>query len=259
MNSRRIVTLAATSASLGLVLTAAPALADSTAPTAPPGSSSTVRTCSADRLSFVKARVDAAVKKREATIDKLTSALAGRPHVTDAHRSTLTSTYTSDASGLTAVDATVQADTTCAQAVSDGWKVVTDYRVYLLLVPQTHLTAAADTGTWAAGRLTAAVPKVQAAIDALTDPQEKAAAQAKLDDLTSQVAGATSSLSGVADGVLALKPADIPAKLATIQGYRAQVATAHADLAKALADARALRALLGHVAAAPTPTPTASS
>lgn len=237
MSTRRLITLAAATACTALVAGAAPALADTTATPAP-------RTCSADQLSYVKARVDAAVKSRQVTIDRLTSALAARTHVTDGHRGTLSATYSADASGLTSVDATVQADTTCGQAVTDGRTVVTDYRVYLLLVPQTHLVAAADTGTWAAGQLAAAEPKAQAAIDALTDPTTKAAAQAALDDMKAQLDGVTTSLSGVADGMLALKPADIPAQLATIDGYRAKVATAHADLAKALADAKQVRSLL---------------
>ncbi len=242
MNTRRLLPLAL--AGTGLVLVtgaAAPAFAETTPTSAP-----TTRTCSADRLGYVQARVDAAVKKREATIDSLTRALAARTHVTDAHRATLTSTYGSDESGLRAVDAKVQADTTCGQAVTDGRTVVTDYRVYLLLVPQTHLVAAADTGTYAAGQLAAAEPKAQTAIDALTDPQQKATAQATLDDMTSRVSSATASLSGVADGVLALTPADIPAKESVIDGYRARVSAAHADLAKALADAKTLKSLLGN-------------
>jgi hypothetical protein len=251
VNVRRLAPLAVAGATVAaLAIGTAPAYADTTpSPSAPSGAG---KACSADRLAYVQARVDAAVKKRQVTIDRLTAALAARQHVTDAHRATLTATFSADSAALAAVDATVQGDTTCGQAVADGWKVVTDYRVYLLLVPQTHLVAASDLGTYAAGQLTAAEPKVRAAIDALTDPQEKAAAQAKLDDMTTQVNGATSALSGVADGMLALKPADIPAQLATIAGYRAKVATAHADLAKALADARDLRALLGHVTTTPT-------
>ena len=206
----------------------------------------------------MQASVDAAVKKRLVTIDRLTTALAARSHVSDAHRATLSSTYTSDTSGLTAVDAKVQADTTCGQAVADGRTVVTDYRVYLLLVPQTHLVAASDTGTYAAGQLSATEPKVQAAIDALTDPQEKATAQAKLDDLTAKVDAATASLSGIADAMLALKPSDIPAQLATIDGYRAKVASARQDLRQAIADAKALKTLLGHPVPSPAATPTPS-
>ena len=191
-------------------------------------------------------RATPAVSKREATIDSLTKALAARKHVSDGHRATLSATYTSDAPGLRAVNATVQADTTCAKAVTDGRTVVTDYRIYLLLAPQTHLVAAADSGTYAAGRLAATEQKAQDAIDTLTDAGKKAAAQTALDDMTAQLSATTAALSGVADGVLALKPADIPAQQATIDGYRAKVATAHTDLAKALADAKTLKSLLGN-------------
>jgi len=241
VTTRRFLTVAAATATAALVATTPALAATSPSPSAPP----TGRTCSADRLTYVQARVDAAVKHRQVTIDRLTSALAARTHVTAGHRSTLSSTFAADRTGLTAVDAKVQADTTCGQAVTDGRTVVTDYRVYLLLVPQTHLVAASDTGTWAAGQLTAAEPKAQAAIDALTDPQEKASAQAKLYDMKTHLGAATAALSGVADAMLAINPTDIPAQLATIDGYRAQVASARTDLAQAVADARALRSLLG--------------
>ena len=65
-------------------------------------------------------------------------------------------------------------------------------------------------------------------------------------------------MSGVADAMLALKPADIPAQLATIDGYRAKVASARLDLRQAIADAKALKALLGHPVASPVPSPAAS-
>jgi hypothetical protein len=258
VNARRLMSLAVAGTGLALVAGTVPAYADTTPSPAPTSTSGTPRTCAADRLSYVQARVDAAVKKRLVTIDRLTSALGARTHVSDAHRATLSATYTADTSGLTAVDAKVQADTTCGQAVTDGRTVVTDYRVYLLLVPQTHLVAASDAGTYAAGQLAAAEPKAQAAIDALTDPQEKAAAQAKLDDMTSKVDAATTALDGVADAMLALKPADIPAQLATIDGYRAKVGTAHQDLRQAVADAKALKALLGHPVAGPAASPSPS-
>ena len=196
MNIRRSLPLAAAGTGLVLVTAVAtPAFADTTATPAP-----STRTCSADRLAYVQARVDAAVKAREVTLDSLTRRLAARTHVSDAHRATLNATYTADASGLRTVDATVQADTTCAQAVTDGRTVVTGYRVYRLVVPQTHLVAAADSGTYAAGQLAAAEPKAQAAIDALTDAQKKATAQAQLDDLKAQV-GAANTASITAAGV----------------------------------------------------------
>ena len=241
---------AAAALAFGLVLaTAGPVLADTSAPSAAPSaspsaSSGSARGCTSQRLDRVQSRVDSAVSKRLTTIQRLTSALASRPHVTDAHRAALTELYAGDSSGLKAVDAKVQADTTCQAAVTDGRTVVTSFRVYLLLAPQTRLVSASDTGTYAAGRLAAAVPKAQTAVDALTDPTKKAAAQAKLDDLKAKVAAAQADFSGVGDEVLALVPADIPAKTGTLDGYRGKVADGRTALRAAAADAKALRDLL---------------
>ena len=162
--------------------------------------------------------------------------------MSDAHRATLSSTYTSDTSGLTAVDAKVQADTTCGQAVADGRTVVTDYRVYLLLVPQTHLVAASDTGTYAAGpavRRRAQGPGRDRRADRPAGEGDRAG-QARRHDRAAWTPP-RAHCSGVADAMLALKPADIPAQLATIDGYRAKVASAHPDLRQAIADAKALK------------------
>ncbi len=201
-------------------------------------------TCSPSSLAYVQARVNVAVAHREVTISQLTAALASRTQVTDAHRATLTGLFTADSSGLQAVNATVHADTTCKQAVTDGRTVVTDYRVYMLLAPQTHLVAGSDTGTYGAGRLAAVEPKLQAGIDAITDPTKKAEAQAAYDDLVAQTTTATDDFAGVGDAVLALTPADMPAGQATLGTEQAKVTSGRAALIAALNDAKTIRALL---------------
>jgi hypothetical protein len=138
----------------------------------------------------------------------------------------------------------VHADTTCKQAVTDGRTVVTDYRVYMLLAPQLHLVAASDTGTYGAGRLAAVEPKLQAGIDAITDPTKKAQAQAAFDDLVAQTKTATDDFAGVGDVVLGLKPADMPAGQATLDTERAKVTSGRTALATALHDATTIRSLL---------------
>jgi len=201
-------------------------------------------TCSAAALSYVQARVGLAVSKRELTIGQLTSALTQRPHVTNAHRATLTGLFTSDAAGLQAVNAAVHSDTTCKQAVTDGRTVVTSYRVYMLLVPQTHLVAASDTGTYGASRLTAVEPKLQTAIDAIADPTTKAHAQAAFDDLVAQAKTATDDFADVADTMLALTPAGMPAAQSTVDAQRAKVTSGRTALTTALQDAKTIQSLL---------------
>ena len=185
-----------------------------------------------------------AVSKRELTIGQLTSALAQRAHVTDAHRAALAGLFTADAAGLQSVNATVHTDATCRQAVTDGRTVVTTYRVYMLLVPQTHLVAAADTGTYAAGRLTAVEPKLQAGIDAIADPTKKAQAQTAYDDLVAQTKAASDDVSAVGDTMLALTPAQMPAGQSTVDAERAKVTSGRTALTTALQDAKTIESLL---------------
>jgi hypothetical protein len=232
----------ATGATALVLASAMPAMAAS--PTASAAPRAGHATCSAEQLAYVKARVDLHVAQRQLTIRQLTTALAARSHVTDAHRSVLSGLYVADAAGLTAVDATVQADSTCKQAVTDGHKVVTDYRVYMLLAPQTHLVAAADTGSFGASRLTAAEPKLQTGIDAITDPTRKAQAQAAYDDLVAQTKSASDDFSGVGDVVLALKPADMPQAQSTITAERSKVQGGRSALTTALKDAKTIAGLL---------------
>jgi hypothetical protein len=228
------------------VLIAAPAAAASASPSvaASPSSPTGSRACSSLALGAVKAHVNEAVANRLLTIQLLTNALGARPHVSSAHRSTLSNLFTSDTQGLTATNSEVQADTTCATAVSQGRTVVTSFRVYLLLVPQTRLTAAADTGSWAAGELAAAEPKLQAGVAAITDPSAKAEAEAALADLTSQVTQAAGDFSGVGDTVLAMTPPEIPGSESTLDQARTQVTSGREALAKALKDAATIAPLL---------------
>ena len=238
----------ATALVLVAAASAAPAFAASPAPSGSSvrsaASSGAPAACSANQLAYIKARVDLHVAQRQLTIRQLTSALAVRTHVTDPHRATLTGLFASDASGLAETDATVQADTTCKQAMTDGRTVVTSYRVYMLLAPQEHLVAASDTGTYGAGQLTAAEPKLAAGIAAIADPTKKAEAQAAYADLVAQTTSASDDFAGVGDSVLALVPADMPAAQSTVTAERSKVQAGRAALTLALKDAKTIATLL---------------
>ena len=235
--------LAAGTAGVTLTLLAGGGTAMAATPSAQPRTAQT--SCSAASLAYIQARVDLAVSKRQLTIQQLTAALARRSHVTGAHRSALSGLYTSDAAGLTAVDNTVPADTTCKQAVTDGRTVVTVYRVYMLLAPQTHLVAASDTGAYGAARLAAAEPKLQTGIDAITDPTKKAAARAAFDDLVAQTKTAADDFAGVGDAMLALTPPDMPGAQSSVTTERAKVQSGRSALTTALKDAKTITSLLG--------------
>jgi hypothetical protein len=109
------------------------------------------------------------------------------------------------ATGLVALDAEIQGDTDVVEARADAARIATDFRVYVLVLPVTHLTRGADAVT------AVAVPtferlatRLQAAID------EKGATdlQPLLDDLQAHVAAAAAASSPLPDELAMLTPAD---------------------------------------------------
>jgi hypothetical protein len=244
MTAARTYLIAAGLAGSLVLAGALPALADST-PTPSTSAGATAKACSAARLTFIKARVDLATSRRYTEISKLTSHLSVRPHVTSDDRATLTNLYASDRSGLGQVDATVQADTTCASAVSDGKKIVTDFRIYLLVAPQTHLTVASDSGTWGTSQLMGAEPALQKAIDAIPTGANKTQAQSLYNDAVSKVSTAQSNFAGVSAAALALTPAGYPGNAPTLNSLRSKVLAGTSALQSAVQDAKQIRGLVG--------------
>jgi hypothetical protein len=81
--------------------------------------------------------------------------------------------------------------------------------------------------------------------DAKAAGKDVSAAQAKLDDLRSQLAAASSALSGTADTLLAVKPSpDADAMRAARTAARTKLQDARTHIKNAIADAKAIRDLL---------------
>lgn len=187
---------------------------------------------------------DRAVTNRLIRISALRSALDQAAHVSAAHRAQLEAIYTADRSGLKAVRAEVRHDSTCAEARKDAKKVVTKFRVYRLLTPQTSLTIRGDHGVFRAEAYDALEPAYVAAIAALPAGADKVAAEAALTNLTTNADAALAAYGGVGDAVLALVPADIPGQVAVLAGAEADADAGRVALKNAAADRVALDAIL---------------
>jgi hypothetical protein len=179
-------------------------------------------TCARDA---VKPRVHAEAQRREATLADLVAKLGARKDPFGVN-GPQTSTVQSANSAISALDAQIQSTCypTAAAFHADAAKIFTDYRVYWLRVPQSHVIEAADHLAEARARLGTVSSKLAkyAGVSADADAdiaamnQSLAAADAKLG--TAPTAGA--SIAAVA----ALQPAaDMTADTAALR-------TAHSDL-----------------------------
>ena len=216
----RLAILGAAVATFALLITAAPSLA------APP-----------TRLDQLKQRADAEIQRRLTTLQADSVLVSKATHLTDANRNSLSSLIATDQNGLTALKSTIDGDTDLASALKDARRIVTDFRIYVLVEPQVHLTVAADRVAAIADRFADLDTKLQAKIDtAKQDGKDTATEQQALDDAKSKVADASRSASGVPSSVLALTPAGYPGNRDTLVQARGELETAHTDLKAARAD-----------------------
>ncbi len=95
-------------------------------------------------LGALQARCTAAVQKRLGTLGADASFVKQSAALTSADQATLEGQISADQTGLTALEATIKADTTLLQAHTDCELIVTGYRVYLLEDPKMHEVIAAD-------------------------------------------------------------------------------------------------------------------
>ncbi len=187
---------------------------------------------------------DCEIARRITTLDTLSSRISGSKVMTSAHAATLSGFVSSDKSGLTALKATIDSETDLTALKADVRKIATDYRVYVLLVPQVHLTNGADAVaasqvvfTKLNTNLAARIAKAKAA------GKDTAAAQADLDAMNAAASQAQSLASPLAGNLLALTPAQWNAGTAApvIKDARAKLAQARNLLQSARKDAQACR------------------
>jgi hypothetical protein len=235
---------------------AAPAFAAQPSPLTPEvATGSGARACSAQRaaakdnsVAHLQALGDCEINRRLVTITTLQDHVSNPNGLTDGDRSALQGLLAADTTGLTALKAKIDSEADVTTLRADIGTIVTDYRIYLLMVPMTAEVISADNEAAAVGRLTTVAGKLQDRIDAAIGDVSQA--QADLDNMTASLGQVnTSTLAGISAQLLALTPAGYNAGTAgpvlkadhtTLQGIRTSLNAARAD---AVACRAALRAL----------------
>ncbi len=247
--------LAVLAGSLVALTLAGSALAGTPAPPATSGSTVADSVCAAQRraarqnptVANLKALGDCEIERRFATLRRLEGAVIAAPFLTAPDRRALLGKIQATHDGLASLKAKIDADTTVAELKVDLPRIATDYRVYLLLVPQVHLVRGSDAIGAAAERLTALAGRLQQLIDyARSQGKDVTAAQAALDSMEHNVAQAKTQVSGLSAKLLALTPPDWNDGTARpiLEAARSAERTAHLELDAARADARAVIAAL---------------
>lgn len=202
--------------------------------------------CGATQLADDIATVGQDLSERVTQLNSLTNEANNSAGLTSADKATLLSDLSNELAGIQALQAKVPTDTTCAAVRADGRAMVVNYRVYLVMTPQVHLTNSADTESNLAGRLAVIEPALQDAINAAAAKgQNVAAAQADYNDLVSQVSAAEADTSGIAASVLGFTPASYPGCWSSFLADRANLRKGQAALHQANKDLHAIIQAVG--------------
>lgn len=202
--------------------------------------------CTAANLAAVQGDVSQGLANRVTQLSALGATVGGAGDLTAGDRSTLGSDLASELAGIQALQAKLPTDTTCASVVTDGRAMVVNFRVYVVMTPQVHLTISADTESAVAANLAGLEPTLQAAVTAGgRSGADPAAAQQALDDLETKVAAGQRASSGISAQVLGFTPASYPGSWSAFRADRATLEVGRQDLAGADADLHRLVAALG--------------
>ena len=193
-------------------------------------------TCTAANLAAVSGYVSQALSGRVAQLTSLSAAVGAAADLTAADRSTLATDLASELAGIQALQAQLPSATTCQSVVAAGRAMVVNFRVYVVMTPQAHLTIAADTESAVAANLAALEPRLQAAVtSAGQSGADVASAQRALADLEAEVTAAQRSSAGISAQVLGFTPASYPGSWSVLRSDRVtlgagQLALRRADL-----------------------------
>lgn len=188
------------------------------------------------------------IDRRMATIERLRRAVDGSRHLTDAHEAALERILDRSATGLRALRAEIDAATTVEELRADLRRIVEDFRVYLLVVPQVRLVIAADVTEAAVTRGVRIAERLELAIAAAEAAgKDVGEAPELLASMRGHLRAAGAKVNGLASAILPLTPADWNDGTAGPALERARRAIGEArrvDLRAALSDARAIVAIL---------------
>ncbi len=163
--------------------------------------------------------------------------------MTDGHQTTVLRIIDSTTHDLRALRAEIHADTDLAELTADLRRIAHDFRVYVLVIPQAHLTNAADAVIAIGRRFDAFHEKATGYIErAKAAGYDTTTAEEALASMNRHVAAAEKLVDGLADKVLELTPADWNDGTAKpiLDEARRDLRQAREELRAARADAKAV-------------------
>jgi hypothetical protein len=205
------------------------------------GSVATAETAAPDAgLSFVKWKSHVAITERVRALFVAGAIAKNSPYMGD-HAQQRIDAMAQVGRDLWALNLKIQSDITTAEALADASRIATDFRVYVLVLPVTHLTRAADLVT---NKLVPAHEKVAANLQDAITTKDRSDLQPLVDDMNASIEAANDAAAPLPDQLASFTAADWNANHELLTPARRALETARAELKAARDDARAIVAEL---------------
>ena len=200
--------------------------------------------CTPATFSTAQQLVEAHLAARVAQLNALSAAANNAAnHLTTGDRQTLVNDITNvELPGIQALQTQVQTVSTCPALRAIARSMVFNYRVYVVMTPQTHLTIVMDDETYIEGVFVNLEPQIATAIqNAQAAGKDVTNAQTAFNDLKSQVSTAQTATNGESAQILSQTPTGYPGNWNVFLTARTNGANARTDLRAAYADAEHIR------------------
>ncbi len=152
---------------------------------------------STNELQNIISRADTLIMNRLDSLNKLLSRIQTDTRLSTSEKNSLISDIQKNISGLTALKAKVDADTTVAAARADAKLIITNYYIYTVFEPKVRLLVTLNNLQTVALNVQALVPQLQNLINTLkSQGKDVSQLQPLLDDISSQVKTINTTISG---------------------------------------------------------------
>jgi DNA repair exonuclease SbcCD ATPase subunit len=234
------------SAALGLALvagTALPVFAQATAPANTKIVKGAGKNDTAKIADFIK-KADQEIARRVTSLNALSARIQAMKKVSDTQKSNLASTIQSQISILNTLKTKIDADTDLATVRTDVQSITKSYRIFMLVIPQGAVTAAADRALTITDTMTVIGTKLQTRIsDAQTAGKNVASLSTLLTDYNAKISDAKTQAQAAINEVAALTPDNgdqtkMQSNTAALKDARAKIQAAQKDIVAAQKDAR---------------------
>lgn len=185
------------------------------------------------------------IARRLTDLDRLEAKLADRADVvTPEHAAAITAIVADARTGLTALSTEIGASTTIDALKPRCARIVTDFRIYALRIPQAGLVLAADALVAKQATFATLRTKLVTAIAEGATPENAAAVAALLAEFDQHVATMATTAAAVPEPVLALTPADYNADRSVLKPFVSATKDARSEAKLAAKTARKILHLL---------------